>query len=80
MTIREQAIAGKIMNVPLNGSPQPIQELPKDMKPHYSGAILILAGDQTEGDENLSIKSEFAVKVIGNAVVLSQATWHKINP
>jgi hypothetical protein len=48
------------------------------MTPHYSGAVLILAGDQTEGDKNLNIKSEFGVSVVGDAAVVSQTVWHDI--
>ena len=81
MNIKEQAHTGKIMSVPLNGSPRPIEELPEGFTPHYSGAVLILAEEQVAGgDINLSIKTEFSVNVVGDAVVISQAMWHKINP
>ena len=79
MSITTDALAGKIIKAPLNGSPIPVPEIPEGMVPFYSGAVLILAGEQApDGDVNLNIKGEFNISVIGDAVVLSQKTWHNI--
>lgn len=78
MNLKEHALAGKIMLAPLNGTAIQISKIPEGMTPHYSGAVLILAGDQTEGDKNLNIKSEFGVSVVGDAAVVSQTVWHDI--
>lgn len=77
MTITKDALAGKIVKAPLNGTPTFLNTLPEGMTPIYSGSVLILAGEQV-GDTNLTIKSEFKLNIKGDAVVLSQGTWHAL--
>lgn len=78
MTIKSDALDGKIIFVPLNGSPTQVTEIPDDMVPWYSGAVIILAGASDEEDTNLNIKREFGHQLAGDAVVVSQETWHSI--
>jgi hypothetical protein len=77
MNIIDQANAGNIVMVPLNGTPTIISDIPDGFAPHYSGSILILAGEQGD-DTNLNIKSALQLIIKGDAVVLSQDTWHRL--
>lgn len=77
MDVKQQALAGNIVFIPSNGSPKIVTNIPEGFAPYYSGDVLILAGDQTPGgDANITLRSQTGMKVVGDVVMLSQATWH----
>lgn len=78
MNILEQLDADKIIKIPLNGSPVVIDEIPEGMTPQYSGAFVLLAGEQV-GDTNLNVKQALKLIIKGDAVILNQKVWHENN-
>lgn len=77
MDVKQQAIAGNIVFIPSNGSPKIVTTIPEGFTPFYSGDVLVLSGEQVpDGVTNITLRTQTGMKVIGDAVMLSQATWH----